>query len=99
MKKIVVLFFLIIAFLAAQDFFDDSLKQLPPRMRGFGDSEYFETFIKPRQRDSLNVRCVGRGHLVQGLRFMVIPVIISYVLVLDQGGWCLIFQLLQIPFV
>ncbi len=63
MKKWVILIFITFVILTASGYdyrYEVAVDSLPPRMRGFGDEHYFQTFIKPKQRDSLNVRCVGR---------------------------------------
>jgi hypothetical protein len=70
--------------------YDDSLR-LPPRMRGFGDSEYFETFIKPQVRDSLNVRCVGRWPFGPG--FEVYGDTVNNILCFGSGSGILVFDI------
>lgn len=69
----------------------DSLKQLPPRMRGFGDEDYFETFIKPQTRDSLNVRCVGRWPFGSG--FEVYGDTVNNILCFGSGSGVLVFDI------
>ncbi|MCK4252307.1 T9SS type A sorting domain-containing protein [candidate division WOR-3 bacterium] len=69
----------------------DSLKQLPPRMRGFGDEEYFEMFIKPQTRDSLNVRCVGRWPFGPG--FEVYGDTVNNILCFGSGSGVLVFDI------
>ncbi len=60
MKKVILLTLIIFSFISADELISDSLKYLPPRLRGISDPEYFNAFIKPRTRDSLNMRLVGR---------------------------------------
>jgi hypothetical protein len=69
----------------------DSLRTLPPRMRGFGDKEYFETFIKPQTRDSLNVRCVGRWPFGPG--FEVYGDTSNNILCFGSGSGILVFDI------
>jgi len=93
-KHIIVFILLVFAFLTAEGFgidYIDSLRRLPPRLRNFGDAEYFETFIKPRQRDSLNVRCVGRWPFGPG--FEVYGNAGSNILAFGAGSGVLIFDI------
>ncbi|MEO0156127.1 MAG: T9SS type A sorting domain-containing protein [candidate division WOR-3 bacterium] len=69
----------------------DSLRRLPPRLRGFGNEDYFQTFIKPRQRDSLNVRCVGRWPFGPG--FEVYGNAITNILCFGAGSGVLVFDI------
>ena len=91
MKRLIISTFLAITILFAFDFFDDSLRQLPPRMRGFGDENYFETFIRPQVRDSLNVRCVGRWPFGPG--FEVYGDTINNILCFGSGSGVLVFDI------
>jgi hypothetical protein len=103
MVRIVVCLFLTLNFMTAWDFLNDypvCLKtygagsdsiRLPPRMRGFGDAEYFEMFIKPQSRDSLNVRCVGRWPFGPG--FEVYGNASSNILCFGSGSGVLVFDI------
>jgi len=64
---------------------------LPPRMRGFGDEHYFQAFIKPKQRDSLNVRCVGRWPFGPG--FEVYGNSATNILCFGAGSGVLVFDI------
>jgi hypothetical protein len=100
MKKSLVLSFVIFSLLSAQEFsnvylthrfdYSDSIR-LPPRMRGFGDAEYFDNFIKPRSRDSLNVRCVGRWPFGPG--FEVYGDTVNDILCFGSGSGILVFDI------
>jgi hypothetical protein len=60
-------------------------------MRGFGDEEYFNAFIKPKQRDSLNVRCEGRWPFGPG--FEVYGDTSNNILCFGSGSGVLVFDI------
>lgn len=101
MKKCVIFLFSIFSFLNAwEDYIDykidyidkyDSLKQFPPRLRGFGDENYFNIFIKPQLRDSLNVRLVGRWPFGPG--FEVYGDTSNNILCFGSGSGVLVFDI------
>ena len=91
MKKIIIGLYLFSNILFGQYFFDDSLRRLPPRMRGFGDEGYFNAFIKPQVRDSLDVRCVGRWPFGPG--FEVYGDTSNNILCFGSGSGILVFDI------
>jgi len=100
MKRSLALWFVVFGLLSAYEFssdyithsldYSDSIR-LPPRMRGFGDAEHFDNFIKPRSRDSLNVRCVGRWPFGPG--FEVHGDTVNDLLCFGSGAGVLVFDI------
>jgi hypothetical protein len=100
MNRSLVLLCVVSSLLSAREFsngyithcldYSDSIR-LPPRMRGFGNAEYFDAFIKPRQRDSLNVRCVGRWPFGPG--FEVHGDTVNGILCFGSGAGVLVFDI------
>jgi hypothetical protein len=100
MKRSLVLLCVLFGLLSAREFSNDYIThcldysdsiRLPPRMRGVGDAEYFDNFIKPRSRDSLNVRCVGRWPFGPG--FEVYGDTVNDILCFGSGAGVLVFDI------